>query len=290
MTDAIFDANSAFARAFFAVTGPNPEASVEEALEAAVQSMLFTLGNLGEPADRALFCFDGKAKKDKGRGPKPANFETCLHRFKDLIPTITGTEPVLLAGFEADDVVATATYTSTADRIYVVSGDKDLHQLQSDNTSIYDLNTKGVLSRHAILKRWMVKRPSQSAIALAILGDPRDNIQGLKGWGKKKVETLFERVTPEMAFEEALNTIESQIPERLRPSFYESLALTLLNVSIEGVPAPSPIKLCEMDALYELGFGSLEPTWNRLAGAEGRERLSSRREGSASSLIDRLGL
>lgn len=290
MTDVVVDSNSVFARAFFAVTGPNPEASVEECLEAVLQSTLFTLGNLGETVDRALFCFDGKAKKDKGRGPKPANFEVCLQRFKELIPTVTGTKPALLEGYEADDVVATAAFNSAASRVYVVSGDKDLHQLQSDNTSIYDLNTKGVLSRHAILTRWTVKRPSQSAIALAILGDPRDNIHGLKGWGKKKVETLFQQVTPSMGFEEALSVIERQIPEKLRPAFYESLALTLLNVSIEGVPTPYELKLCEMDTLYDLGFGSLEPTWRRVAGTAGVKKFTYQREEKAGSLIDRLGL
>lgn len=290
MTDALFDANSIFARCYFAITGPNPDASVEECLEAVWQSTLYTLGNLGEPADRALFCFDDRAKKDKGRGPKPKNFEPCLHRFEELIPQVTGTTPIRMLGHEADDVVATAAFNSKAERIYVISGDKDLHQLQNDNTSIYDLNTKGVLSRHAILQRWTVKRPSQSAIALAILGDPKDNISGIKGWGKKKVATLFERVTPEMAFEEALATIERQIPEKLHPIFYECLELTLLNVSIPGVPEPTEIKLCGMDALFDLGFGSLEPTWKRLAGSEGVQQLNQQREGRAGSLIDRLGL
>ena len=210
--------------------------------------------------------------------------------YEELLPKIVGGRMVRMTGYEADDVVATAAFDSLSERVYVVSGDKDLHQLQSDRVSIYDLNTKGVLSRHTILARWNVKRPAQSAIALAILGDPRDNIPGIKGWGPKKVAKLFEQVSPSMGFEEALHAIEQQIPEALKAEFYTCLELTLLNISIPGVPDPAPFQVCGMDDLYELGFGALEPTWTRLTGPGGVRRLNEHRESRAGSLIDRLGV
>ena len=89
-----------------------------------------------------------------------------------------------------------------------------------------------------ILQRWKIKRPIQLAIALAIQGDSSDNISGIKGWGPKKVEKLFESVTPDMEFEAALSAIVSQIPENKQEEFFESLDLTLLDCDIPGVPSP----------------------------------------------------
>jgi DNA polymerase-1 len=166
--------------------------------------------------------------------------------------------------YEADDVIATAAFNLHNSRwVYVVSGDKDLQQLQGGNVVYYCLNNKSVLPRRVITSKWGVKRPSQVAIALAILGESVDKVPGIKGWGPKKVEKLFAAVTEDMGFDDALSVIERQIPDELLPVFYESLNLTMLNRQVPDVPEPNPIKTTTMEKLEEGGLQDVERLYAR---------------------------
>jgi 5'-3' exonuclease len=209
---------------------------------------------VGEQVDRTLFCWDGGQKKAKERSERPPEYEATKPALKDALEALLGTRNVRLEGYEADDVIATAAFASPADHVIVASGDKDLHQLQGGAISYFDLNTKGYTSTREILAQWHVRRPSQVAIALAIQGDSVDKIAGIRGWGKKKVEKLFEAVRYEMKFDTVLKVIEDQIPLSKRPEFYDSLELTLLNNGIEGVPQPVPLKFAPESKLLDLGM------------------------------------
>lgn len=252
-TYALIDGNSVYSRAFFAAESDRNE-EARDSLEEISLSILLPvfdpgLGRIESKISGALWCWDTAPKKDKKRSPKPPGFEDGLFRFVEMIDSAIGGSHSMPEGYEADDQVATAAMAlSTEDcDVILVSSDKDLHQLASGNARYYCLNSKSILSRHSILERWHVKRPIQSAIALAILGDKGDNIQGIKGWGEKKVQKLFSSVTPEMTLDEALETIVQQIPEDKLGAFYESLELTFLNSDVPDVPRPSPLTFPKLD-------------------------------------------
>jgi DNA polymerase-1 len=228
-----------------------------EAVRAAVVTVLSLLdptnNKIGERIDRTLFCWDGKSKTDKkDRSPKPPEYVETIKILQETLTLLLDTEHVELPDHEADDMVATAAFHSKADTVFIVSGDKDLSQLQSKNVYCYCLHSKGVLTNRLINTKWGIKHPNQLAIALAILGDKVDNIKGIKGWGPKKVKTLFEKVTPEMNFEQALQAIEDQIPESLLEDFYKDLSVTLLDPFLKGVPSPKPINLAPLSVVQEL--------------------------------------
>lgn len=263
MTDLIVDANSLYARAWYACK--------EDAYETVRASVNAALGlvnpeRIGEPVDRTLFCWDGGQKKAKERVERPPEYEGTKPRLKRVLEALLGARNVRMEGYEADDVIATAAFASEADHVVVASGDKDLHQLQGGSISYYDLNTRGFISSREILAQWHVRRPSQVAIALAIQGDAVDKITGVRGWGPKKVEKLFESVKSDMPFDVVLGLIEDQIPADKLPEFQESLELTLLNSGVPGVPEPAPLKLAPEGVLVEYGLEDCASLYGKIAG------------------------
>jgi 5'-3' exonuclease len=190
MTDAIFDANSLYARAWYASLGNrrrDGDGKTCAAIEASLGILLSIIGGKISSPDRLLFCWDTQQKKDKRREPKPPEYDEELCRFRNLLSQLFGAAHAVPPAHEGDDAVCTAvTRADPKGDVYVVSGDKDLQQLQGSNVRYYCLNEKAVLSRTFILHRWHVKKPSQIAIALAILGDPGDCVPGYQGVGRKE--------------------------------------------------------------------------------------------------------
>lgn len=249
MTDLLVDANSLYARAWYAAN-QEPSEAIHHVLNLSI--MLFNIHRAGEHVDRVLFAWDGGQKQDKGRAERPPEYEDNKTLAMEWFEFLFGAINIRIEGIEADDIIATAAANSTAGHIIVATGDKDLHQLCSSKVSIFDVSAKGMVSKREILKKWGVKRPSQVAIALAIQGDACDKITGIKGWGPKKVQKLFEAVSPEMQFEDAFNTILEQIPDTKQEEFYAALDLTLLRSDIPGVPEAANLKLVSPRQLSNL--------------------------------------
>jgi 5'-3' exonuclease len=258
--DLVCDGSAVFARAFYASQSCplTDRAGKQIAGIAAGLGIVLSLldchsdriGNVG----RTLFCWDTASKTIKPRREKPTGYDEELARFTSVLTFLFGSAHAIPPAHEADDAVCTAVYRlekENARPVYVVSSDKDLHQLHGGNIHYYCLHEKAALSRAFILHRWKVKRPVQIAIALAILGDPGDAVPGIKGWGPKKVEKLFEAVTEDMDFEQALGAIDAQIPADLKSSFYTSLDLTLLDPGVPGVPEPAPLVFGDSALLVE---------------------------------------
>jgi 5'-3' exonuclease len=262
MTDLIVDANGLYARAWYAC-----KEDAYETVRASVNAVLGLINpeRAGEPVDRTMFCWDGGQKKAKERAERPPEYEGTKPMVKRVLEALLGTANVRIEGYEADDMIATAAFASKADHVIVASGDKDLHQLQGGNISYYDLNTRGFISSREILAQWHVRRPSQVAIALAIQGDSVDKITGVRGWGPKKVEKLFEAVRSNMSFDVVLQMVEDQIPPDKLAEFQESLELTLLNSGVPGVPEPVPLRLAPEGVLVEYGLEDCSSLYAKIA-------------------------
>jgi 5'-3' exonuclease len=243
MNDLIVDANSLYARCWFAV-----HQIPSEAMTLYVNSVLQFLdrrnGRLRAPIDRTLFAWDGASKTDKKRSKKPPGYIQTRELLQRALLTLFDTDNGFHPDFEADDIVATAAFDSKADTVFVVSGDKDLMQLQGGNIVYYCLNTKAILPTRYICQKFGIKQPNQVALALAVLGDRNDGISGIPKWGPKRLAALFESVTDKMDFGEALYVLQRQIPEELMGFFMESLDKTLLHTEVPGVPEPVPLRFC----------------------------------------------
>jgi len=258
MIDLVVDGNSLFARSWYAAK-EDPEQALQYALTTILTLLNPNYNRIGINFDRTLFAWDAKRNEKKDRDPKPAIYTETCNLLKDVFMYTLSTANVEKEGFEADDIVATVVYAAgPKDTVYVVSADKDLMQLQGGNCHFYCLHTKGVLSQAFINAKFHIKHPSQIPISLAIIGDGVDNIPGIRGWGPKKSDKLFEAVKPKMDFEQALSAITAQIPEDKQDEFYASLERTLLNMYVPDVPKPLEIRMASLEEFLVLDMPKVE--------------------------------
>ncbi len=108
-------------------------------------------------------------------------------------------------GIEADDIIGSAVrrLTDCGHRVIIVSGDKDLLQLVTDDVHMWDPMNDRLMDRQAIEKKYQVD-PEQLLDCFALTGDSSDNIPGVPGIGPKtsakligeygSLENLYEQV------------------------------------------------------------------------------------------------
>jgi len=268
MITACFDANSIFARSWYAAERSGGEPL--DAVSLMVRSLLILLNpdidKLGVYVDRTLFGWDPKnISSNKGRETKPKVYHDTKEAVKDVLAFLFGTVNFEHDQYEADSVVATAAVRAAkTDEVYVVSGDKDLQQLQRGNIHYYCLNTKTILSPDYIRRKWGVPRASQVALVQAITGDPVDNIKGVHGWGPKKCRELFRKVNPDMTFEEAKAALLSQMPPECQEQFLACLELTRLKTNVPDVPDPGRLQLASVAEAKSLGIPNIGLLYSRV--------------------------
>ncbi len=87
--------------------------------------------------------------------------------------------------YEADDILGMISkYTSENNMdIIIVSSDKDLYQLLSDNTYIFSYRNKELIDRQWLYDNYKLT-PDQWIELKMLQGDPSDNIPGIRGIGK----------------------------------------------------------------------------------------------------------
>ena len=94
--------------------------------------------------------------------------------------------------YEADDLVGTLCHQlePQGHEIVVVTSDKDLAQLVSDQVTLFDFAKGERYDPPAVSEKFGV-RPDQIADYLGLAGDSVDNIPGVKGVGKKTAVALL---------------------------------------------------------------------------------------------------
>lgn len=144
-----------------------------------------------EPTFRDELFKDYKATRE----PTPDELVEQLPVVKDLAHNL-GCKLIEMAGFEADDLIATLTKKALAHDFDVViaSGDKDLMQLVNDRVSIYNPRKAGAeiewLDSAGVKEKFGVP-PHQVRDVLALMGDTSDNVPGIPGIGPKTAVELI---------------------------------------------------------------------------------------------------
>tara|TARA_Y100000310_G_scaffold331895_1_gene406399 strand:+ start:1136 stop:2119 length:984 start_codon:yes stop_codon:yes gene_type:complete len=90
----------------------------------------------------------------------------------------------IIPEIEADDVIAYITQMSYYKgwQKIIVSNDKDFMQLCDEETVLYRPTKKEILNKQRIVEQMGV-HPTNMALARAIIGDPSDNLPGIRGAG-----------------------------------------------------------------------------------------------------------
>jgi len=157
-------------------------------------------------AKRTIVCFDfGKSyyrmdmlDEYKGTRKKPQDedevkkYEEFFAVLNDL-PDQLDEEVLKFRGVEADDILAymVKKYEKTEDydHIWLVSSDRDLYQLISEKTSIFNIFGRREIT-HTTMAEEMEISPDLYLLSRIIEGDKSDNIIGVEGIGPKRAQAL----------------------------------------------------------------------------------------------------
>lgn len=164
-----------------------------------IHSFLNTLLSIKDKfkPDRLVVVFDSKGKTERhnlmedykaNRQATPPDLITQVEYLKQIIPLI-GFELYAKDGIEADDLIYTLVKNNSTET-YIVTKDKDIAQLVSNNVKILDYANDDLLDRDKIFYKYSVY-PEQIVDFLALCGDSSDNIPGVKGIGEKTAATLL---------------------------------------------------------------------------------------------------
>ena len=192
---------------------------------------------------------------------------------------------VELAGFEADDVMATLARESALHGLpaVIVSPDKDLLQLVDDEKKIQVLNTKDgeVWHDRAGVRERMGVWPEQVVDYLTILGDASDNVKGVPGIGEKGASQLLETY----GSLDAILAAKDQLKPRQRAGLDEAAPWLELTKRLVTVVTDLELPLHAQDLRYpglneakarttfkELGFQGLTKEFTQSSVASGVAR------------------
>ncbi len=127
----------------------------------------------------------------RGRPPTPARL---LPQFASAMVACRsmGVAPLRMAGFEADDLLATVARRLLADNIacLVVGMDKDLAQLVKPGVWLYPWGQRAPMDAAAVEARYGVP-PARIPDLLALQGDAVDSLPGVPGIGPRAARRLL---------------------------------------------------------------------------------------------------
>ncbi len=186
----------------------------------------------------------------------------------DLIPQFLYIRKVLgamnipaleLAGFEADDLIATLAkkISSQETEVVIVSGDKDLMQLVGDTTRILDTMKSRWIGVEEVRKKFGVE-PQKVVEVMGLMGDQVDNIPGVKGIGEKTAIPLIQKFQSlENLFEhlDDLDKVGIKSSARVRKALIEGKEDALMSRNLATVRTDVPIHV-ELEQLRYQGVSN----------------------------------
>ena len=150
--------------------------------------------------------------------------------------------------YEADDIIGT--YAKIAEKagleVIIVSGDKDLTQLASDNITVY-YTKRGVTEIDHYTPEFINEKygltPQQIIDMKGLMGDKSDNIPGIPGVGEKTaIKLLTEYETVENVLENIDNISGKKLKERLTEGKEDAILSKKLATIFTDVPVDNKIE------------------------------------------------
>ena len=123
------------------------------------------------------------------------------------------------AGYEADDLIGTLARKAEASglEVVIVTSDKDMFQLLTPRTRIYDPVKDKWFAEADSLARFGVE-PARVVDVMGLMGDASDNIPGVKGIGEK---TAVKLITQFGTIDDLLTRVEEVTPARTKQLLVE---------------------------------------------------------------------
>ncbi len=225
----LIDAYSIICRAFYALPLLTTEKGLHVNAMLGFLNILFRTLKDEEPKyiavafDENVPTFRHKMYKEykAQRKPMPVELKEQVPYVKEILKAM-GINLFSKAGFEADDILGTLAYKLSSKKVeaVILSGDKDMLQLATDdikirlvkstktNSDVYPYYAKDVEKEYGIT-------PKEFIDLKALMGDPSDNIKGLKGIGKITANDLIIKYR-------SIENIYKHLDEIKKPSIVKS--------------------------------------------------------------------
>ena len=145
-------------------------------------------------------------------------------------------------GYEADDVIGTlAREAETAGfQTWMVTPDKDYHQLVTENTFVYKPGRQGnqfeIMGIPEILEKWQIEKVEQVIDILGLMGDSSDNVPGVPGIGPKTAQKLIAQFGSIEALLENTDQLKGKQKERVEENREQAITSKWLVTIKTDVP------------------------------------------------------
>ncbi|MBU8879670.1 DNA polymerase I [Bacillus sp. FJAT-29790] len=280
----LIDGNSIAYRAFFALPLLNNDKGVHTNAVYGFTMMLAKILEDEKPT-HLLVAFDaGKttfrhktfSEYKGGRQKTPPELSEQFPFIRELLDAY-GISRYELENYEADDIIGTLSLQAENNgyEVKVISGDKDLTQLSSENTTV-SITRKGITDTEEYTPAHIQEKygitPERIIDMKGLMGDSSDNIPGVPGVGEKTALKLLKEFG---TLETLLESIDKVRGDKLKEKLEEFKDQALMSKELATITREAPVEIQLSEIEYE--------------GFEKEKVISIYKELGFNSLLDKLG-
>ena len=228
-----------------------------------------------EKPDLLAVCFDrgGSVARTEAFSEYKANRLETPEAIKIAVPIIENIlkamkiPAVVLAGYEADDIIGTLAKKAEKKgyQTFMVTPDKDFAQLVSENIFMYRPRFGGGYETWGIpevQEKFGVKNPEQVIDFLGMMGDSADNIPGLPGVGEKTAKKFLAQYGSMENLLENTADLKGKMKEKVEAAkelgiLSKELATIMLDVPVDFHEESFKMSMPDIEATKEI-FTELE--------------------------------
>ena len=149
--------------------------------------------DFGKSYFRMNMSDDYKANRKKPKEEEEVKRYDAFFEVLNNLPDMLDEDVLKFRGVEADDTIAHLVMkfedSEKYDKIWIVSSDRDLHQLISEKTSIFNIFGRREVTVESMYEDLEIT-PDLYLLSRIIEGDKSDNIIGVEGIGPKRAQAL----------------------------------------------------------------------------------------------------
>lgn len=186
-----------------------------------------------------------------GRQKTPSEFKEQMPYFRVLLDAY-GIRHYDILRYEADDVIGTLAHQAAPeDEVIIISGDKDLTQLASDNTTVY-ITRKGVSDLEPytpdVIREKFDITPEQIIDMKGLMGDSSDNYPGITRIGEKTALKLLHQFG---SVENMYENLDQLKPSKMKENIINDREQAFMSKDLARILLETPIELTIEDLTYK---------------------------------------
>jgi DNA polymerase-1 len=254
----LFDSYALIFRAYFAMS-KNPLINSKGLNVSAISGFTSTLHDIlqNKKPDYIACAFDAAHITDRqaeyefykaNRQETPEDIKTSIPYIKSIIKGFN--IPILeVNGYEADDLIGTIARQAEKKgiHVYMVTPDKDMHQLVTKDISVYKPPYMGrpyeILGVKEVCEKWEVDDPLKVIDILGLWGDAVDNIPGVRGVGEKTGKKLIKEYGSIENIYQNLDKIKGSLKDKLESNQENAF----ISKKLATIVIDAPIEFCDKD-------------------------------------------